>query len=618
MSYTRQARLIEAMGISLFFVQAWRAVLSAAFGILYDYGFEGPLSAWSVGAVGLVAVALLAPLLPIRKRAPLAMMAAVLMACAARPMLNWNELMPRYWAGLIVLTAGAWYLTALIQSAPELVWPSLIGGLVVDQVLRALGDTYDPSLRPDFLPTQIAFSLALAALAIGLLIQVTRSRQAVDAPGGWRISQGVTIGAALFLLTSLFTLPNAVARWSNYEYAVIAPALVATMCALLFPQVRTGLRSLLGPGAQAMRVVVMSVGLTVGYLRWGIVSALGLMAACVVLLDSVAGACESRDEAHTDHTGPGLALGLLLLLVLNLALGFAFTYPYTLRLMQGMGLPVYLVAGLIVVGLSPVRSPSRFEGNGQGAMAFALLAITITLLAAFPISPDARNGAESVTAATYTIRYGYDNRWRYALEEISSAIEQSGADVVALQEVDTGRLTSFGTDDVYFLARRLRMHAYYLPTVERLTGIALLSRLPVVRAEGHLIASQQEQTGIAHMHLAAAGNDLHVYSTWLGIRGEDTSGQIAEVIARIGQNAPAVLGGSFNTEPDSSAYASIREAGFEFAAFGLGAPSPHVQAVNPAPHTDYLWLRGLTSLRGWLPRTPPTNHKMVAVRLTWP
>jgi len=146
----------------------------------------------------------------------------------------------------------------------------------------------------------------------------------------------------------------------------------------------------------------------------------------------------------------------------------------------------------------------------------------------------------------------------------------------------------------------------------------VLSRLPVVQAEGRLITSQQEQTGIVHAQLAAAGRDLHVYSTWLGIRGEDTQRQISEAIGIIGANSPTVLGGAFNTELGSSAYAAINDAGFDFAAFGLGAPSPHVQSRDPVPHTDYVWLRGLNSQRGWLPHIPPTNHKMVAVQFAVP
>ena len=41
MSQARQARIVEATAVGLFFIQALRAVISALFGILYDYGFEG-------------------------------------------------------------------------------------------------------------------------------------------------------------------------------------------------------------------------------------------------------------------------------------------------------------------------------------------------------------------------------------------------------------------------------------------------------------------------------------------------------------------------------------------------------------------------------------------------
>ena len=619
MTQARQARIVEAATVGLFFVQALRAVISAVFGILYDYGFEGSVNAWSVGAVGLMAVAFLAPLLSPRRHATVALTGAAMIVFAARPVLNINELMPRYWAGLVVLAAGCVYLAALIRSAPDIVAPSLIVALVLDQILRALGNTYDLSIRPNFLATHIAVSLALVLLAFWIFSKIES-----PAPSGQlSITGGLAFGAALFVLTSLLTLPNAIARWSDFEYAAIAPALIAVTCTPLLPPIRDAAQQLQSRRSKLGLLALLLIGLVIGYQRWGIWSALGLLAACIVTLVCLMRAVAPSDE-KPDRTGLGLTLGLLLLLVLNLALAFSFTYPYTLPLMRGMGLPVYLLAGCITAWplFAPAVPLPAAEGRPtpsfEQARVLALLAIVIVLASTLPISASSHGSTQSFTAVTYTIRYGYDNRWRYALEDMARAIEQSGADVVTLQEVDAGRLTSLGTDNVYYLARRLNMHSYYLPTVERLTGIAVLSRLPIVQAEGHLITSQQEQTGIVHTQLAASGRDLHVYSTWLGIRGEDTQRQIAETLSFIGANSPTVLGGAFNTEPGNSAYAAINDAGFDFAAYGLGAPSSYVQSRDPVPHTDYVWLRGLNSQRGWLPRIPPTNHKMVAVQFAMP
>ncbi len=619
MSQARQAHIVEAAAVGLFFIQALRAVISALFGILYDYGFEGSVNAWSVGAVGLMAVAFLAPLLSPRKHTVFVLTGAALLAFAARPILNVNELMPRYWAGLIVLAAGGMYLAALIRSAPDIVAPSLIVALMLDQVLRALGDTYDLSIRPDFLSTQIAISLALVLLALWLF----RRRESLAPSGKLSVTGGLAVGAGLFALTSLLTLPNAIARWSDFEYTAIAPVLIAVTCTPLLPPIRNAARRLQNRRSKAGVLALLLVGLVIGYQRWGIWSALGLLAACAVILLCLTRAIAPHD-GKPDRTGLGLTLGLLLILAFNLALAFSFTYPYTLRLMQGMGLPVYLVAGLVTAWqlFSPAAPfptvDERPTPNFEQTRVLALLAVVIVMAATLPVGMGNHGNVANVTAVTYTIRYGFDNRWRYALEDMARAIEQSGADVVTLQEVDTGRLTSLGTDDVTYLARRLNMHSYYLPTVERLTGIAVLSRLPFVQAEGRLITSQQEQTGIVHAQLAAAGRDLHVYGTWLGIRGEDTQQQIAETIGIIGTNSPTVLGGAFNTEPGSSAYAAINDAGFDFAAFGLGTPSPYIQSRAPVPNTSYVWLRGLDSQRGWLPRIPPTNHKMVAVRFAVP
>ena len=342
MSQARQARIVEATAVGLFFIQALRAVVSALFGILYDYGFEGSVNAWSVGAVGLMAVAFLAPLLLPRGHAIFALTGAALFVFAARPVLNVNELMPRYWAGLVVLAAGGVYLAALIRSAPDIVAPSLIAALVLDQVLRALGNTYDLSIRPDLLSTQIAISLALVLLALWVF-----GKREPPAPSGQlSVTGGLAVSAALFVLTSLLTLPNAMARWSDFEYTAIAPVLIAVTCTPLLPPIRNAARQLQSRRSKAGLLALLLIGLVIGYQRWGIWSALGLLAACMVTLVCLVRAVAPRDE-KPDRTGLGLTLGLLLLLALNLALAFSFTYPYTLRFMQGMGLPVYLVAGCV-------------------------------------------------------------------------------------------------------------------------------------------------------------------------------------------------------------------------------------------------------------------------------
>jgi len=92
----RQARIVEVVGVTLFLFAALRVAMTALFAILYGHGFEGAVDAGSIAAVGLVAVVFLAPLIPTRKHAPMMLMLAALIAAVARPVLNINELIPRY------------------------------------------------------------------------------------------------------------------------------------------------------------------------------------------------------------------------------------------------------------------------------------------------------------------------------------------------------------------------------------------------------------------------------------------------------------------------------------------------------------------------------------------
>ena len=84
--------------------------------------------------------------------------------------------------------------------------------------------------------------------------------------------------------------------------------------------------------------------------------------------------------------------------------------------------------------------------------------------------------------------------------------------------MDAGRLTSFAVDDAYYLARRLKMNALYLPTVEHLTGIALLYKGRARIRDSRLLTSLQEQTGITQVHLDSAVSPVHAYGIWIGPR----------------------------------------------------------------------------------------------------
>ncbi len=620
MTQPRFLRAVEATSVALFFLQALRVVFSVLFGIIYDQVFVGPPGLWLAGSLGLVVVALAAPALAPRspRRAWMAVMASL--AALARVALSVDDARVRYWGCLAVLVFGGMYLAGLLTARRPVAMPALVGALIFDQLLRILGNTYDLSLRPTWLPVQAVWALVVVVVAVAL------GRRAA---GGDRraslfaIRAGLGLGGFFFLESSLLALPNAAARWSGESYATVAPLLLLVTFLPLIPRLRLAVHQRLA-GSSALRLalaIVLTGGLMVGYFVPGLASVAGLVLAQVATLACLSPLLDGR-PSRPRAVGGMLALGLLLMFALNLVNAFAFTYPYSLPMLRGLGWTAYLLAavafGAGVLAQNPVPLTRDELSTRTGVVLPAAIAIVAAALWAVQPSPAAPFSEDgTLRLATYNIHYGYDKDWHFSLESIAQTLEQNRVDVVALQEVDTGRLTSYGVDDATYLARRLHMNAAYVPTVEHLTGIAVLYHGPRVPAEGRLLTSLQEQTGILHVRVGQSGTQLDFFGTWLGLENEDTQGQVREALAFIGDRSPAAFGADFNAQMGSPVATAIQGAGFldPFSSLAIQPVPLTDPAVDPTQRIDFVWLRGLYPLRAWVPDSLASDHRLVVVEV---
>lgn len=618
MIHPRMLRAVEAASLALFFLQALRAAFSSLFGIIYDQIFEGPTTAWLGVSVALLLLALLAPAAapPTWGRGWLATLACL--AALARVPLSINDALIRYLAALIVLAAAGLYLAGLLVARRPLVFPTLVAALAFDQVLLAAGWTYDLSLRSAWLPVQVAW----AALVVGLAFTLARRKGAGgQQPGRLSVAAGLGLGALLFLESSLLNLPHAVARFGDVPYLPVAVALLLITLLPLIPRIRFVLMRAMAntPGMRIAAAAGLPLLLLIAFAWNGPASALALMLAHAAALAGLACLIDGR-SSRARAPGAMLALGLGLLLALNFFNAFAFTYPYTIPALRGLGWAVYLAAGVAamvgVLGQIPLALPwSEVAGRTGLRIAAGLAVLAIVAASAWPQPADPLPVEGPLRAASYNIHYGYDSTWRFTLAEIARTIEAESLDVIALQEVDAGRLTSFAADNAHFLARALRMNAAYLPTVERLTGIAVLYRGPAVAAEARLLSSLQEQTGIVAVPLSMGERTVHAFGVWLGLSDEDTQRQIGEALEFIGARSPALFGGDFNAAPGSPVAEAIEAAGFidPFAALAIDPAPPTAPAIDPQERIDFVWLRGLQPLRAWVPGSLASDHRMVVV-----
>jgi endonuclease/exonuclease/phosphatase family metal-dependent hydrolase/MFS family permease len=613
---------LEAAAIWLFFFQALRVIFSVLFGIIYDRVFVGPVDAWLVLSIVLLVLALLLPALAPANPTPQGLAIAAAAVIITRIGLSINNPDVRYWSSLVVIAGSGIFLAGLLRKVRRAVLLGFFLALALDQAFRAVGQTYDASLRLGWLPYQILISVLLLVLIAWLARNPALQKQERRA-SDLGILSGLSFGGLLFLELSLLSLPNAIARWSHWSYVAIAPTLLIIT---LFPLSSGVRRTIIDLTERRLWLRIIFVGLLIctllfGYFADGIIAALSLLLSQALLLVGIVGMLSGEDRLEA-NPGPWIALGLLFFLLLNFFSAFAFTYPYTLPFLRGLGWVFYLVAGLLV-GISLLRQAGSFDivVDAGSVLPWALpFGATMLVLVGISIWPQPvaklpENG--NLRVATYNIHYGYDEHWHYTLEDIADTIEENGVDVITLQEVDTGRLTSYGVDNAYYLARRLKMGALYLPTVEHLTGIAILYKGTAEVSETKLLTSLQEQTGIAHIFLNPGPSSLHSFGIWVGLSKEDTLRQIEEALDFIGDRSPATFGGDFNSTPETPVIHAVQNAGFADPFFELGINPPPLTdpATSPAKRIDYVWIRGVKPLRAWVSPSLASDHRMVVVEL---
>jgi endonuclease/exonuclease/phosphatase family metal-dependent hydrolase len=611
-------RTLEATAILLFLLQAVRVLFSVLFGFAYDAVFAATMGVGSLTVVVVfVAIAFLAPLAAPRRNDRMVLLIAALVAGLARIPLTIDQPTIRLWSSLLIIAPAGIYAAIFLPYRPRIFATALMLAFVGDQLLRAVGNTYDVSLRTWWLPMQAVLS-TMTGVTAWLVFSRDRLEEHPPAEGSIDVLSGLALGALLFLETSLLGFPNALARWTGADYGVVAPLLMA---ATLLPLLGTGQW-----GGFAIFLGTLLVGWMTGHRLYQLALLAPMLLAQLSLLSALRTLTQSSPSGHHRLS---LTLGLFHFLLLHVLLALAFTYPYTIPFLRDKGDYVFLFAILFLLVPAIVsRVPEPPLGQRLKALCWAGAALVLIATAVFAhppaVSPQ-EPGTDQFRVGTYNIHYGYNTRWHFSLEQQARTIERSGADIVMLQEVDAGRITSYGVDDALWLARRLNMYAVFGPALEELSGVALLSRFPLTETDVQPLTSQLEQTVIVRARVQIAGRtpetgrQLDAYAIWLGLEPEERARQLDDALSYIGDATPAVLGGDFNATPGSSTYDIIQAAGFNdpYIAGGF-EPQPTSPAVHPTHRIDFVWVRDLDVRAVQVLDSLASDHRTVVVELALP
>lgn len=224
-------------------------------------------------------------------------------------------------------------------------------------------------------------------------------------------------------------------------------------------------------------------------------------------------------------------------------------------------------------------------------------------------------GRHVVVVASYNIHQCVGVDGRRDPERIAAVIQQLGADVIALQEVDSWPGEDGESEQMEFLAHGTGFHAVSGPTVERVGarfGNVLLTRLPLLDVRRiDLSHRRREPRGAIDAELAASPpRRLRVIATHLGLLPRERREQVQRILERVEHDersspvSVTVLLGDINEWLVFGRPLRWLHARFGHAPGGRSWP-----AWWPLFALDRIWVRPAAALRGFLVHATPLSRR---------
>ena len=367
----------------------------------------------------------------------------------------------------------------------------------------------------------------------------------------------------------------------------------------------------------------------------GIAGALLLFAGQVVslILAVMLFAGMGRDAARTGlaRTTVTNGVGQILFALLT------FLYYVTYDIALGFRAQVLLPLAALLVGIGALIASHGQSGQGkaspnspnyQPAIAGLLLlvsplALALTWSRPQAIRPDPAN--TTIRVMDYNVHNGFNTAGRLDLEALAKVVEESGADVVGLQEVSRGWLIWGGVDMLTWLSQRLDMPYVSGPTGDAQWGNAILSRYPIVSAETFPLPPDDLLLlrGYIIAEIDAGGGTITLIDTHFTHRGRDYAVRELQASALVSawDGVPStVIVGDMNATPDSDAMQILSGAGLINVAAEIGTlPIFTSPADNPSRQIDYIWASpglGFEDLE--IVQTTASDHLPVVVTIALP
>ncbi len=476
------------------------------------------------------------------------------------------------------------------EALPQTGWGISAGlalAVSLSVLLRTLNFSVDYSLTSAGSWVGWGLGLLLAGLLTRLDWQGETSRQ--------KQKKGLTSAIlGIFLILTLvyfaFSAPAVIARWTagSYPLIVTAVSLMAVVWAWLAVRQprwverlpRSGLilwnlaftLSLVGT-ILAQRVAFPQIPGNVTVAAGGtsviqtVPLVLMLLLFPVLFVDMMVFINRIRQQAPSPaELAPGMLLGsaaLVVLVFINIFTNvWGYIPPISTPFRNMFWLPFLLSAGAVtlLIGLQkkdesePGGSLGEFSWGWTALLGLILLGCTAGSLRTAPVAALTVNPS-SLIVMTYNIQAGNDSAAEPAFDRQLALIRQVSPDILALQELDTARISLNNNDYVRYYASSLGYYSYYGPTTVTGTfGTAILSKYPLLNPGVIFSYSDSDEIGTTEAEIEVAGRRFTLYDVHPD--GSDTAKLAwAQTLLARAQGKPNVIAlGDYNSRKTDPAY----------------------------------------------------------------
>ncbi len=369
---------------------------------------------------------------------------------------------------------------------------------------------------------------------------------------------------------------------------------------------------------------------TAGSLQAASITAVAAQVLLVVGLGLTVGAVTRADVGVSARrravAAAGFPLAFLTIGFLYYA-GYDLVLPFPRRAVLLATSTIVAGAGLFIA-TAEFRPALRERGTARQVLAVvAATVVTAGVAAALvatpaPTQPAPGQPGDEIGITLYNIHMGFDPHGRMSLGEIGQAIDDTDADIVVLNEVDRGWLTTGSREPLRMLQERLDMPYVFAPAADEIWGNAVFSRYPITEVNierlprGSDAMARSQLIVVLEVEPERRVALIATHLSHVDQQGDTRLPQaraVAGTLARLQERGvPVIIAGDLNAEPDDAELATFGD----IARSAVPETNPTFPSADPEVQIDHILVTQEFDVVGSdVPQTGGSDHLPVTARV---